>query len=78
MSKSRDEKAKLTATFLNSMAANAISVGVIAPTVAWATNLGGFRGLTTLLPFTFSALFWGMLGIMMHMIAREILNRLDG
>lgn len=77
MSKARDEKTKLTATFLNSLAVTAISVGVIAPTVAWATNLGGFRGLTAILPFIFSALFWGMLGVMLHLTAREILNRLD-
>lgn len=77
MSKATDEKAKLTASFLNSLAVNAISAGVIGPVVAWAINLGGFRSLVAILPFTFSALFWGMLGFMLHSIAREILNRLD-
>jgi hypothetical protein len=74
MSKSADEKAKLTANFLNSLAINALSVGIIAPLVAWVSNLGGFQTLISPLAFVFSTLFWGYLAIRLHYAALEILN----
>jgi hypothetical protein len=77
MSKASDEKAKLTANLLNAMAINALSVGIIAPIVAWISNLGGFQALISPLAFVFSTLFWGYLALRLHLYALSLLDRLD-
>ena len=77
MSRASDEQAKLTANFLNSLAVTALSVGVVAPIVALAINLGNAQQTVTIVPVIFSTLFWGALSLMLHSVGRKILTKLD-
>ncbi len=70
MSLIHDEKTKLTATWLNSIAVAALAIGAIAPIVATVTTS------VTLLSATGLAMFWILIGACLHLAARMILERL--
>lgn len=70
MSLVHNEKTKLTATWLNSVAAAAVAVGGIAPSVAAVT--GTIGALAALALFA----FWVSAGVGLHLWARSILSRL--
>ena len=70
MSLVHNERTKLTATWLNSIAAAAVAVGAIAPSIAAVTG-------TTSPPLAAGlALFWLFVGAGLHFGARAILGRL--
>lgn len=65
-----NERIKLTATWLNSIAAAAVAVGAIAPSIAAVT------GATSPPLAAVLALFWLFVGASLHFSARAILGRL--
>ena len=70
MSLIHNERTKLSATWLNSIAAAAVAVGGIAPSIAAVTG--------TLSPILAAGLvvFWFLVGAGLHLTARAILGRL--
>ncbi|TXM66295.1 hypothetical protein FV226_23765 [Methylobacterium sp. WL12] len=70
MSLIHNERTKLSATWLNSIAAAAVAVGGIAPSIAAVTG--------TLSPLLAAGLvlFWFLVGAGLHFTARAILGRL--
>ena len=77
MSKSRDEKIKLTANLLNTGAASSFTVGVVAPIVAVFLNLGDAATKVPLSAVVASVLFWSTAATIFHVIARKVLEGLD-
>ncbi len=77
VSKSRDEKIKLTANLLNTAAGSSFTVGVVAPAVAVYLNLGDATAKVPLRDLILSVVFWLFAATMLHLGGRAILNRLD-
>jgi multisubunit Na+/H+ antiporter MnhG subunit len=77
VSKSRDEKIKLTANLLNAAAGSSFTVGVVAPTVAVYLNLGDAAARVSLGDLAASTLFWLTAAAVLHYVARRILDGLD-
>jgi multisubunit Na+/H+ antiporter MnhB subunit len=73
MSKIDDERVKLTATFMNGIAAAMVIVGAIAPAVAFTYGLPGAASgkLVALAGFG-----WALGGLVLHLAARARLGRL--
>lgn len=73
MSKIDDEQVKLTATFLNSIAAAMVIIGAIAPAVAFSYGLpGAASGKLVAL----AGLGWTAGAVVLHFAARSRLRRL--
>jgi hypothetical protein len=66
----RNERTKLTATWLNSIAAAAVAVGGISPTIAAASGVINFGLAAILVPA------WIVVGLGLHLFVRAILGRL--
>jgi hypothetical protein len=77
VSKSRDEKIKLTANLLNAAAGPSFTVGVVAPTVAVYLNLGDAATKVALGDLAASTVFWLAAAAVLHYVARRALNGLD-
>jgi hypothetical protein len=71
MSLIHNERTKLTAAWLNTIAAGSIIAGVVAPSV----SLTLVEGVPPVRVFLFS-LVWLLAGIGLHFVARNILKRL--
>lgn len=66
-----EERRKLTATWLNSVASGAIVTGFVAPTIAIALNMGASPpGL----PVMALSLAWLVAGCVLHWLARRVLG----
>jgi dipeptide/tripeptide permease len=76
MSLIHNERTKLSATWLNTLAAATVATGVIAPIAAVVFGLPTTVGIS-LLYFVLAALLWLILGIVLHLGARYILGRLQ-
>jgi len=70
-----NERIKLTATCLNTLAATTIATGVVAPLVA---IVFGFPTTATISPtgFVLGCVAWLLLGIGLNFLARRVLERL--
>lgn len=76
MSKLTDERTKLTANWLNTIASGVMVTGVVAPAVAAYFNVPGpaQAGFSSLL---LGSAIWIFAGLGLHWIARVILRKLD-
>lgn len=72
MSLIHNERTKLTATLLNSIAAGSIVAGVVAPSV----SLTLAESIPPARMIVFS-LIWFSVGLILHFVARAILKRLQ-
>jgi hypothetical protein len=73
MGLTRTEQTKLTATFLNNLALAFIVAGFVAPVVAFTQRASQpFSEL----PILFS-IIWLSVGLILHLVARAFLRRLD-
>ena len=70
-----NERIKLTATWINTLAAATVATGVIAPIAAVAFGLPT-TGTVSVLSFVLATLLWLLLGIARHLWARRILRSL--
>ncbi|HEY8566451.1 MAG TPA: hypothetical protein VIL65_13185 [Beijerinckiaceae bacterium] len=77
MSMRRDEKIKLLANALNTAAGSCFTVGVVAPTVAVLINLGDARSKVTTGVLALNAIGWLFTAIVLHILARRQLDKLD-
>jgi hypothetical protein len=70
-----NERVKLTASWVNTLAAAIIATGVVAPLVA---IVFGFPTAGAVSPFGFalSSAAWLFFGVALHFVARNILTRL--
>jgi hypothetical protein len=70
-----NERIKLTATCLNTLAATTVATGVIAPLAAIVL---GFPAVGTIswTAYILAAMAWFALGTTLHLLARQILGRL--
>jgi hypothetical protein len=75
MSVVHNERTKLTATWLNALAAATVVTGVIAPLVAVVFGVST-SGKVSPITFVLATLVWLLLGVILHMLARRILGRL--
>jgi hypothetical protein len=75
MSLVHNERTKLTATWVSSVAAAIVATGVIAPIVAVVFGIPTFAAITPG-TFTLATLVWLVLGIAAHIWARYSLGRL--
>jgi hypothetical protein len=71
---SRNERAKLTATWLNGVSIAAIAVGGIGPTVA---VILGTVSPALVRDVTFAALAWIVLALILHLAGRTLLRKLE-
>lgn len=77
MTKSRDEKIKLTANLLNAAAGSSLTVGVVAPVVAVFLDLGDAATKVPIIALAMNVLFWTAFATILHLVARKILEGLD-
>ncbi|MCA0400507.1 MAG: hypothetical protein LCH38_06795 [Proteobacteria bacterium] len=77
MSKARDEKIKLTANYLNTMAGALVTIGVVGPLIAVVLNLGDAQAKVSTLVLAASCLFSAGGSYAIHRIARNSLDKLD-
>jgi hypothetical protein len=77
MSKARDEKIKLTANLLNTVAGSCITVGVLLPLISILLNLGNAQSLIPPLALMFVCPLALALAYGNHRYARNILEDLD-
>jgi dipeptide/tripeptide permease len=75
MSLVHNERTKLTATWLNALAAATVVTGVIAPLVAIVFGIPT-SGKVSSVVFILATFVWLVLGVILHMLARRILGRL--
>jgi hypothetical protein len=70
-----NEQVKLTATWLNTLAAAIITTGVVAPVVGL---LFGFSGTAAISKVAIAAACgaWLLIGVILHLVARYTLGRL--
>ena len=73
MSRVRDERIKLFAGYLNTMAAGTFIAGFLAPTIGIAVG-----DHPRLFPIVYFALISIVLSVLLHLMAQAILGRLDG
>ena len=71
-----NERVKLTATWVNTIAAATIVAGVIAPIAAIVFGLPASGALSTA-SFELATLAWLFLGAILHLIARYLLGSLQ-
>jgi Na+/melibiose symporter-like transporter len=76
MSLLHNERTKLTATWLNTLAAATVVTGVIAPMVAVVFGLPT-SGTVSPTAFMFAIAVWLLLGVALHIVARRVLRRLQ-
>jgi hypothetical protein len=76
MSKLTDERTKLTASWLNTLASGVMITGVVAPIVAAYFNVPG-PAQVGLLSLIVSSMAWFLGGLGLHWVARAILRKLD-
>jgi len=76
MSLIRNERTKITATWINTLAAATVATGVIAPIAAVVFGLP-MSGTISRPAFAIATLVWLLLGIALHLWARRILGRLQ-
>lgn len=74
MSKSQDEKTKITATFLNGIAISMVVSGGVAPLLASSYQVLGATGTGAI---AFISGGWIATGFAVHLLARWILGGLD-
>lgn len=73
--KSREAKIRLTADFINRTGINSVAIGAIAPVAGLVFTAGEIRvGFDTL---AVGGVMFFIAGIVLHLIARQILNGLD-
>ena len=77
MSKSRDEKIKLTANLLNAAAGSSFTVGVVAPIVAVFLNIGDAAVKVPIGALALNVVFWTSAAAILHFVARKLLEGLD-
>lgn len=77
MSKARDEKIKLTASYLNALAGAAITIGVLGPVIAFLLNLGDAQSKVSPWLLLAACLFSVGASYGIHMAARRVLDGLD-
>jgi hypothetical protein len=77
MSKARDEKIKLTAGYLNTMAGAIFTIGLLGPLVAVILNLGDAQAKVPGIVLATGCLFSMSASYGMHIAARLFLDRLD-
>ena len=75
MSLIHNESTKLTAVWINTLAAATIVTGVIAPVVALMFGVPT-SATTSITSFAFAAVSWLTLGIALHLVARIALRSL--
>jgi small-conductance mechanosensitive channel len=68
-----NERTKLTATFMNAVAATMVGVGAVAPLVAFTYGIPGAVAGSTL---ALIGLGWLAGGVILHLLARVLLRRL--
>jgi len=74
VSKVQDERTKLTATFLNSIATAMVAAGAVVPFAAFTYEMpGAARGRAVVLV----GVSWAVAGVIMHLMARRLLGRLS-
>jgi hypothetical protein len=71
-----NERVKLTATWVNAIAAAAVVTGVIAPLTAVMLGVQVF-GAVSGRTFTIAATIWFLFGLALHLVARHVLGRLQ-
>ena len=76
MSLIHNERVKLTATWLNTLAAATVVTGVIAPITAIVFGLPA-NGTLSRVDFLFATLAWLLLGAILHWVARYALRSLQ-
>jgi hypothetical protein len=74
VSKVQDERTKLTATFLNSIATAMVVAGAVVPFAAFTYELPGAASGQAIILVGVS---WAVAGVIMHLMARRILGRLS-
>jgi hypothetical protein len=72
----KNERVKLTATWLNTLAAATIVTGVLAPIAAFVFGLPA-SGAVSVRSFLFAAVAWLLSGIILHWVARYMLGSLE-
>jgi hypothetical protein len=72
----QNERVKLTATWLNTLAAATIVTGVLAPIAAFVFGLPA-SGALSVRTFLFAAVAWLLLGMILHWVARYVLGSLQ-
>ena len=75
MSPARIEQTKLTATLLNNLALAFIVAGFVAPMIAFSQR--GPSGPVFDVPTVLFSLAWLSVGLVLHLLARASLRRLD-
>jgi hypothetical protein len=71
-----NERIKLTAACVNTLAATTIATGVVAPLVAVVFGFPTAKPISSV-GFAFGCAAWLLLGVVLHLIARGILKRLQ-
>lgn len=77
MSKARDEKIKLTANYLNTMAGALLTIGVLGPLIAVVLNLGDAQAKVPPWLLFASCAFCAVASYAIHLAAQRILDELD-
>lgn len=77
MSAIANERTKLLANALDRASTASIAVGVIAPLAAWMTNTGGLQETVALLVLGAGAFGWLLAAVILHLVARAVLGRLQ-
>jgi hypothetical protein len=72
----QNERVKLTATWLNTLAAATIVTGVLAPIAAFVFGLPA-SGAISVRTFLFAAVAWLLSGMILHWVARYVLGSLE-
>ena len=76
MSLIHNESTKLTATWLNTLAAATVATGVIAPMVALVFGVPTSAAISAA-AFVIATVIWLGLGMSLHLLARAVLRRLQ-
>jgi hypothetical protein len=76
VSASDNERIKLSANALNTLATSMITIGVIAPAIALAYGLSDVHRPVWL--FALSAVVWVLIGGALHYAARTLLKGIEG
>jgi membrane protein implicated in regulation of membrane protease activity len=77
MSRRDDEKTKLLAGLLNTSAGACVTTGIITPIVAVFFNFGNSAGDVTFWKLPVSGVGFAVAAIVLHAVARRVLNRLE-
>ena len=77
MSKRFEEQAKLSAAFLNGIALAIASLGGVTPMISYFYGLNPIASEVGPAVFVAGIVIWIMVAIVLHLMARAILNALD-